>query len=312
MPTVRNVVRYDDAGGRAWDLVLGETHFEALSVHPADVDRRRAGRTRNPAVGDGPARTARTGGVAAAAHRGHHLSSIRRRTTSPATRPRCWTRSAPVMCSCPARSRPPHWPARPTCRAPSRPSCEQGPHAVVIKLAEAGCLVATREQSRTSFVPTEVVEPVDSTGAGDAFCGAFAAEHLRSGDVYAAAPGRRIGRADRRRCARHRRTAGRRHVGGGADDADHRDQPEHLRRADGRDHDGGGRGRRARGRGHRVSNPSGACRASKATPKRPSPPSVCSPRCVSTRPTPTPSSSRASGIPAWPPPGRSPRVRSLA
>jgi sugar/nucleoside kinase (ribokinase family) len=28
---------------------------------------------------------------------------------------------------------------------------------------------------------------VDSTGAGDAFCGAFAAEHLRSGDVYAAA-----------------------------------------------------------------------------------------------------------------------------
>ena len=37
LPTVRNVVRYDDAGGRVWDLVLGEAHFEALSVHPADV-----------------------------------------------------------------------------------------------------------------------------------------------------------------------------------------------------------------------------------------------------------------------------------
>ena len=36
-------------------------------------------------------------------------------------------------------------------------------------------------------MPTEVVEPVDSTGAGDAFCGAFAAEHLRSDDPYAAA-----------------------------------------------------------------------------------------------------------------------------
>ena len=36
-------------------------------------------------------------------------------------------------------------------------------------------------------MPTDVVEPVDSTGAGDAFCGAFAAEHLRSGDPYAAA-----------------------------------------------------------------------------------------------------------------------------
>src|SRR6185312_7511288 len=37
MPTVRNVIRYDDAGGRVWDLVLGDAHFEALSVHPADV-----------------------------------------------------------------------------------------------------------------------------------------------------------------------------------------------------------------------------------------------------------------------------------
>ncbi len=36
-------------------------------------------------------------------------------------------------------------------------------------------------------MPTDVVDPVDSTGAGDAFCGAFAAEHLRSGDAYAAA-----------------------------------------------------------------------------------------------------------------------------
>jgi len=36
-------------------------------------------------------------------------------------------------------------------------------------------------------VPADVVDPVDSTGAGDTFSGAFAAEHLRSGDVYAAA-----------------------------------------------------------------------------------------------------------------------------
>ena len=38
-----------------------------------------------------------------------------------------------------------------------------------------------------TLVPTDVVDPVDSTGAGDAFCGAFAAEHLRSADPYAAA-----------------------------------------------------------------------------------------------------------------------------
>jgi ribokinase len=48
-------------------------------------------------------------------------------------------------------------------------------------------VVATREHSEPTLLPTEVVEPVDSTGAGDAFCGAFAAEHLRSHDPYLAA-----------------------------------------------------------------------------------------------------------------------------
>jgi ribokinase len=62
-----------------------------------------------------------------------------------------------------------------------------GPRVVVIKLAAAGCLVATRENPRPRLLPTVTVEPVDSTGAGDAFCGAFATEHLRSGDADAAA-----------------------------------------------------------------------------------------------------------------------------
>ena len=58
---------------------------------------------------------------------------------------------------------------------------------VVIKRAAAGCLVATRQRPEPTVVPTDVIEPVDSTGAGDAFCGAFSAEHLRNGDAYAAA-----------------------------------------------------------------------------------------------------------------------------
>ena len=64
---------------------------------------------------------------------------------------------------------------------------EHGPHTVVIKLAEAGCLIATRDNPAPTAVPTDVVDPVDSTGAGDAFCGAFAAEYLRSSNPYAAA-----------------------------------------------------------------------------------------------------------------------------
>ena len=70
-----------------------------------------------------------------------------------------------------------------------------GLRAVVIKRAEAGCLVATRERPVPVVVPTDVVAPVDSTGAGDAFCGAFAVEYLRGGDAHAAA---RIGAATAR------------------------------------------------------------------------------------------------------------------
>ena len=77
-------------------------------------------------------------------------------------------------------------------RDAARAFLEHGPHTVVIKLAEAGCLVATRDNPEPTAVPTDVVDPVDSTGAGDAFCGAFAAEYLRSGDAV-------------RRCARRRR-----------------------------------------------------------------------------------------------------------
>jgi ribokinase len=66
---------------------------------------------------------------------------------------------------------------------------------VVVKRAEAGCLVATRERPEPVVVPTDVVTPVDSTGAGDAFCGAFAVEYLRSGDAHAAA---RVGAATAR------------------------------------------------------------------------------------------------------------------
>lgn len=62
---------------------------------------------------------------------------------------------------------------------------DAGARTVVIKRAERGCLVL--DGDRLVEVPADVVEPVDSTGAGDAFCGAFAAVHLRTGDAVAAA-----------------------------------------------------------------------------------------------------------------------------
>lgn len=60
-----------------------------------------------------------------------------------------------------------------------------GPSTVVIKRAEQGSLVLTDDV--VTDVGVEAVEATDSTGAGDAFCGAFAAVHLLTNDALQAA-----------------------------------------------------------------------------------------------------------------------------
>lgn len=54
------------------------------------------------------------------------------------------------------------------------------PAMVAIKLGSLGSLV--RRDARTVHVPAPTVEVVDSTGAGDAYCGGFVAGWLASGD----------------------------------------------------------------------------------------------------------------------------------
>ncbi|MFI7587339.1 carbohydrate kinase family protein [Spongisporangium articulatum] len=185
-PTVRNVVRYAETGGRTWELVLGESHFEELSVWPADVP------------------------TAALAADGLLLSAMALR---PQLELAAWLRPRTgatiyfdpqedyvagheaalleAVAACDV-----FLPSEVEAVALSGTDdldeavarfLQLGPSAVVVKRAEAGCLVATRTTPRPVAVPAEVVEPVDSTGAGDTFCGAFAAEHLRSGDAVAAA-----------------------------------------------------------------------------------------------------------------------------
>ncbi len=186
LPTVRNVVRYDTAGGRVWELLLGEAHFERLSVHPADLSDV----------------TLAAPGIllcGMALHAQLALSAWLRRHSSariyfdPQEDYLAGNESAllDAVGTCDV-----FLPSQIEAAALARTSdlnsaaaalLALGPTVVVIKLAEAGCLVATRESPEPTAVPADVVEPVDSTGAGDTFSGAFAAEHLRSGDAYAAA-----------------------------------------------------------------------------------------------------------------------------
>lgn len=57
--------------------------------------------------------------------------------------------------------------------------------AVVVTLGADGCLVAARDEAAVT-IPSPVVEAVDTTGAGDTFCGVLAAGLARGEDLVAA------------------------------------------------------------------------------------------------------------------------------
>jgi 2-dehydro-3-deoxygluconokinase len=59
-----------------------------------------------------------------------------------------------------------------------------GPKIVAMTLGSEGALIATRE--RRERIQPRAAKLVDATGAGDMFTGAFLAEHLRTGDPFAA------------------------------------------------------------------------------------------------------------------------------
>jgi sugar/nucleoside kinase (ribokinase family) len=62
--------------------------------------------------------------------------------------------------------------------------CHLGPETVVVKLGPMGSLVYS--DGRGTFIPAAPASVVDPTGAGDTYCGAFAAVLLRFGDPFVA------------------------------------------------------------------------------------------------------------------------------
>ncbi len=186
LPGVRNVIHYDADGGRRWDLLLGEEHFELLSVHPGDITDQALGaagmllsamelRAQLELAAWLRPRTAATiffdpQEDYIAGHQGKLLDAVR---------------ACDVFL--PSEVEAVALAGTTDLDAAAATFLALGPRTVVIKLAAAGCLIATRDRPNPVRAPTVVVEPVDSTGAGDAFCGAFAAQYLRSADPMAAA-----------------------------------------------------------------------------------------------------------------------------
>lgn len=75
--------------------------------------------------------------------------------------------------------------------AAARTFARQGPRVVVIKLGAEGCLVYDARSDRDFRMPAYPAEVIDTTGAGDSFCGAFMGAYTQKslGLEYAAMAG---------------------------------------------------------------------------------------------------------------------------
>lgn len=184
LPTVRNVVSYAADGSRCWTLVTGEENFEAMSVQPADVSDELLGATGFLVLAMGlqaqlrlaswlRPRTAATiyfdpQEDYVAGHEDELLAAV-----------------ASCDVFLPSEVEAVALAGTTDLGSAATRFLALGPRVVVVKRAERGCVVATADGLRT--VPAELVEAVDSTGAGDSFCGAFAAAHLAGAEPEEAA-----------------------------------------------------------------------------------------------------------------------------
>ncbi|MFB2554343.1 carbohydrate kinase family protein [Herbiconiux liangxiaofengii] len=186
LPTVRNIVTYDADGTRTWHMLASEDDFDVLSVYPADVD----------------SAALSASGILVSA-----MSLESQLALGPWLRPRTdatiyldlqedyleGNREALLdlvgLCDVflPSEIEAVTLAQTTDLEKAARLFAERGASVVVIKRAENGCLVLADSAAPVVEVPASPVEPVDSTGAGDAFCGAFAAVHLLTGDPIAAA-----------------------------------------------------------------------------------------------------------------------------
>lgn len=184
LPTVRNIIHYADDGSRKWDMQCSEAEFDRLSVYPVDV----------------PADALDADGIVLLA-----MSLSAQLALTP------WLRAHATgqlyldvqedylqgnrdalfrMISCCDVFLPSEIEAVTlTGQADLAKAAETfralGPRTVVITLAERGVLLLT-DDAPAAEIGVGRIDAVDSTGAGDAFAGAFAAVHVVTGNCVAA------------------------------------------------------------------------------------------------------------------------------
>ena len=181
--TVRNVITYHDDGSRTWDMLSTEEDFDILSVYPSDV----------------PASALEADGLMLSAMslnsqlvltpwlRAHSTATLYLDLQEDYLEGNRDALKGMIACCdvfLPSEVEAVALSGTSDLTAAAHMFRAWGPRIVVIKRAEQGSLVL--DGDRIVTVPTTATIPVDSTGAGDAFCGGFAAVHLATGDAVRA------------------------------------------------------------------------------------------------------------------------------
>jgi sugar/nucleoside kinase (ribokinase family) len=180
-PTVRNLVSYHQDGSRDWQLVHGEEHFDLMSVHPADVQPAQLEHDGILVSAMSPAAQAELTGWL----KQHSAATIFLDLQEDylVGNEQAWLS---VIAECdvflPSEVEAIILSGGTDLERAIRMFSSLGPSVVVLKRAEKSCLIMDPGSQQVIEVAIEAVQPVDSTGAGDAFCGGFAADYLQSGD----------------------------------------------------------------------------------------------------------------------------------
>ena len=180
-PTIRNRVVYAADGGRRWTLLTPESDFHLLSPTPEDVPP--SWRKAPVALVLAMTLEAQETLVAAlSASRGPLIALDPQEDYVRGNEARLLSLIARTDLFLPSEIEIERLLGHRDARRAARELAQLGPHLIVIKQGADGVTVFDAARNRMIEVPAIAGAAVDTTGAGDSFCGAFVA-------VYAQAPG---------------------------------------------------------------------------------------------------------------------------
>ena len=184
LPTVRNVIHYAADGTRVWDMQCTEEDFDVMSVYPADL------KEHSLAV-DGivllamSLRSQLTLTPWLRRHSGAALYLDVQEDYLAGNRDALFEMIGACDVFLPSEVEAVGLAGTPDLHRAAAMFRALGPSTVVITRAEQGVVLLDASGPSVEIAVPAII-PVDSTGAGDAFCGAFAAVHLATGDSLAA------------------------------------------------------------------------------------------------------------------------------